>query len=224
MFARLILLGLKVGAVFIEFAFEGGLTHCEVGRRLFKAGALPGIVTQVDIQPVQQAGAESQILYMRLTLLQGHLPGGGRGIGPRPRQVFTGDTHQVELATKLRVFAQMHPVLLDIPRFGMAEAALPRQAFAAEPLGHALDRRHAGLQHKTQLSLRAAAVQPVDIGIVLVQQQARGQQRAEQGAVVDHGLQRLMQRLRLLQGVTGRAVMPWQQALAEQKAAVIGRQ
>ena len=40
--------------------------------------------------------------------------------------------------------------------------------------------------------------------------------------MVDQGFQGLLQVLRLLQGVAGRAVMPRQQALAKQKTAVIG--
>jgi len=107
-------------------------------------------------------------------------------------------------------------------RLGMAETAFPRQALATEPLTHGHQRRHTGLQYKTQLLLGPTTVEPVHIGVFVVQQQPRGEQGAEQGAVMDQGFQGLLQVLCLLQGVAGRAVMPRPQALAKQKTAVIG--
>ncbi|MNG22405.1 hypothetical protein D3C76_1815600 [compost metagenome] len=50
----------------------------------------------------------------------------------------------------------------------------------------------------------------MDIGIVLVQQQPRGGQRAEQRLLVDQGLQGLMQILCVAQGVARGSVVAGQ--------------
>ena len=121
---------------------------------------------------------------MALCLLVRDLPGNRRGVWPRPGQEFAGQAHQVELAPELGVFAQVHPVLLHVARLGMAEAALPGQGLAGQPAAHGHQRGARGFQQEAPLGADATAVQPVQVQVLLVEQQARAEQRGEQGALL----------------------------------------
>ncbi|RMR13789.1 hypothetical protein ALP92_200071 [Pseudomonas syringae pv. primulae] len=132
MLACQVVLGLKTRAVLVQLALQGGRAHGKSLGNLFQACSLAHVVTQVLVQPVEQAGLHAQRRQLPGSLLLSDLHRNRRRPRPRLSEAMPGQAHHVQRATEHGVFAQMNPVLFDVTRLFVTETALPRQPRIAQ--------------------------------------------------------------------------------------------
>src|SRR5262249_40369397 len=111
-------------------------------------------------------------------------------------------------------------VLLDVSRLRIGELEAPGQTQARAAFAQRDDGGQVRFDEKPLVAASAAVVQPIDVQLLLVQQQPWRQQWAEQGAELAKTLQRLFEVAGVGQRQADITVVPGQQALSEQKAAV----
>ncbi len=135
-------------------------------------------------------------------------------------QVFARQAEQGQLAVELQRIAQMHPVLLDVPRLRIGELEAPGQPQTGAAFAQRDDGGQVRLHEKPLVPPTGATIQPVQVNLAFIQQQPWSQQRAEQGAELTEALQRLLEIAGIGQRQADFAVMAGQQALAEEETAV----
>ncbi len=175
---------------------------------------------QVLVERIEKRTGAFQRIDLLLAGLLRDLAYRGRSIRPGLMQVLARQAEQGQVAVELQRVTQVHPVLLDMARLRVGELKAPRQAQTAAALAQRDDGGQMRLDEKPLVAAGAAVVQPVDVQLLFIQQQPWRQQRAEQGAELAKPLQRLFEVAGVGQGKADIAVVPGQQALAEQKAAV----
>ncbi len=208
----------------LQLALERGRAHPEGVGDPFQIQRRADIGLQVFIQLIEEAARPAMARQQRLAGLLGDLAGSCGGIGPGPVQPFERQAHHRQLAVERQILAQMNPVLLDVAGLGVAEMKAPWQALGRKPPAHGDDGGHAGFGQEYLRMRGAATVAPVEVRLLVVEQQPRRQQWAEQRAETLQPLQCLVQRAGVFQRMAGLAVMAGQKPLPEQEAAVVGIQ